>query len=157
VGAKGRLFRCFKFRSMKRDAEQILRADAALCQKYLTNHFKLPEHEDPRLTRVGRFLRKTSLDELPQLINVLLGQMSLVGPRPIVPAELDHYRHEAALVFMSLKPGITGAWAVSGRSEIGYPDRALLELEYIRRWSLLSDIAILVRTVPAVLRRRGAH
>ena len=157
VGAKGRLFRCLKFRSMKRDAEQVLRADAALYRKYLANHFKLPEHEDPRLTRVGRFLRKTSLDELPQLFNVLLGQMSLVGPRPIVPAELDHYGHEAALVLMSLKPGITGAWAVSGRSEIGYPDRAQVELEYIRRWSLLSDLGILARTIPAVLRRRGAH
>ena len=157
VGAKGRLFRCLKFRSMKRDAEHVLRADATLYGKYLANHFKLPEREDPRLTRVGRFLRTTSLDELPQLFNVLLGQMSLVGPRPIVPAELDHYGHEAALVLMSLKPGITGAWAVSGRSEIGYPDRAQVELEYIRRWSLLSDVGILVRTIPAVLRRRGAH
>jgi lipopolysaccharide/colanic/teichoic acid biosynthesis glycosyltransferase len=157
VGAKGRLFRCFKFRSMKQNAEQILRADPELYAKYLANHFKLPEHADPRLTGIGRFLRKTSLDELPQLLNVLMGQMSLVGPRPIVPAELDHYGHEAALVFMSLKPGVTGAWAVSGRSEVGYPDRAQMELEYIRRWSLLSDIGILLRTVPAVLRRRGAH
>jgi lipopolysaccharide/colanic/teichoic acid biosynthesis glycosyltransferase len=157
VGAKGRLFRCYKFRSMKQGAEQILRVNPDLYRKYLANHFKLPEHEDPRLTRVGRFLRKTSLDELPQLVNVLLGQMSLVGPRPIVPAELDHYGYEAALVFMSLKPGMTGAWAVNGRSAIGYPDRAHMELEYIRRWSLLSDVGILFRTVPAVLRSRGAH
>jgi lipopolysaccharide/colanic/teichoic acid biosynthesis glycosyltransferase len=157
VGAKGRLFHCFKFRSMKQDAEQILRANPELYRKYLASHFKLPERDDPRLTRVGRFLRKTSLDELPQLFNVLLGQMSLVGPRPIVPAELEHYGYEAALVFMSLKPGMTGAWAVNGRSKVGYPGRAQMELDYIRRWSLLGDLAILLRTVPAVLGGRGAH
>jgi lipopolysaccharide/colanic/teichoic acid biosynthesis glycosyltransferase len=157
VGPRGRLFWCFKFRSMRQDAERLLRANPQLYQQYLANHFKLPEDTDPRLTRVGRLLRKASLDELPQLVNVLLGQMSLVGPRPIVPAELEHYGHDAALVFMSLKPGMTGAWAVNGRSEVGYPDRAQLELEYIRRWSLWSDLGILARTLPAVLRRTGAH
>jgi lipopolysaccharide/colanic/teichoic acid biosynthesis glycosyltransferase len=157
VGANARMFRCFKFRSMKRDAEAVLRADPVLHAKYLANHFKLPEHEDPRLTPVGRFLRKTSLDELPQLFNVLRGDMSLVGPRPVVPEELDHYGSGGAQLFLSLKPGMTGAWAVSGRSAVGYPDRARMELEYIRTWTLWTDVGILLRTLPAVLRGRGAH
>lgn len=156
LGAWGRPFKCLKFRSMRSDAEQILRSDPALYRRYIGNHFKLPEREDPRLTRVGRFLRRTSLDELPQLFNVLFGHMSLVGPRPIVPDELDHYGGGAPL-FLSLRPGITGAWAVNGRSQVGYPDRAGLELEYIRNWSVGSDIGILLRTIPAVLAARGAY
>jgi exopolysaccharide biosynthesis polyprenyl glycosylphosphotransferase len=157
VGAQARLFRCFKFRSMKQGAEALLSADPALHAKYVANHFKLPEHEDPRLTRMGRLLRKTSLDELPQLLNVLRGEMSLVGPRPVVPDELDHYGSGGAQLFVSLKPGMTGAWAVSGRSTVGYPDRARMELEYIRTWTLWTDVGILLRTLPAVLRGRGAH
>ncbi len=156
LGARGKTFRCFKFRSMRADAEAVLRSDPDLYTRYVKNHFKLPEERDPRLTRAGQFLRRTSLDELPQLINVLKGDMSLVGPRPIVPEELEHYDRSAPL-FLSIKPGMTGAWAVSGRSRVGYPDRARMELEYVRRWSLLSDFGILLRTVPAVLRRRGAH
>jgi exopolysaccharide production protein ExoY len=156
LGARGRLFKCFKFRTMRRDAEEILREDRALYQLYIKNDYKLPEEQDPRLTRSGRFLRKTSLDELPQLINVLLGQMSLVGPRPIVPSELEHYGGGAPL-FLSLKPGMTGAWAVNGRSKVRYPSRARMELQYIRNWALTSDISILLRTIPVVLRRQGAH
>lgn len=156
LGERGRRFRCRKFRTMRSDAEEVLRADLELQQRYVANNFKLPEAIDPRLTRVGRFLRKTSLDELPQLFNVLVGDMSLVGPRPIVPDEIGHYERSAPL-FLSLKPGMTGAWAVSGRSQVGYPDRAHMELEYVRRWSLLSDIGILLCTIPIVLRRQGAH
>jgi exopolysaccharide biosynthesis polyprenyl glycosylphosphotransferase len=156
LGAKGRLFRCYKFRSMRQDAEELLQSDPDLYRLYITNDYKLPVHHDRRITRAGSFLRKTSLDELPQFINVLKGDMSLVGPRPIVPSELEHYEHHAPL-FLSLKPGMTGAWAVSGRSAVGYPDRAGVELEYIRKWSLLSDLGILARTVPTVLRSRGAH
>jgi len=156
MGARGRLFRCYKFRSMRADAEQVLRADPNLYAAYVSNHFKLPEHQDPRLTRVGRWLRRTSLDELPQLFNVLEGQMSLVGPRPVVPEELDHYGGRAPLL-LSLKPGITGTWAVNGRSEVGYPVRADMELEYVRSWSLWRDIGIMAWTVPAVMRTRGAH
>jgi exopolysaccharide production protein ExoY len=110
---------------------------------------------DPRVTRVGAWLRKLSLDELPQLWNVLVGDMSLVGPRPVVPEELDHYG-DGAFLFLSLKPGMTGAWAVQGRSHVGYPDRVDIELAYIREWSLAADLAILLQTVPAVLERRGA-
>lgn len=156
LGARGSRFRCFKFRSMRADAEELLRSDPAFYDEYVAHHFKLPAHRDPRLTRSGRFLRRTSLDELPQLFNVVLGQMSLVGPRPIVPAELDHYGDGAPL-FLSLKPGMTGLWAVRGRSGVGYPDRAQMELQYVREWSLLQDLGILCRTIPVVLRRRGAH
>jgi lipopolysaccharide/colanic/teichoic acid biosynthesis glycosyltransferase len=155
VGLGGRPFRCFKFRSMKADAEQLLHSDEGLLDEYRRNHFKLPEERDPRLTRVGRLLRKASLDELPQLWNVLVGEMSLVGPRPVVPEELNHYG-DGAFLFLSLKPGMTGAWAVQGRSHVGYPDRVDIELAYIREWSLGADLGILLQTIPAVLERRGA-
>ena len=156
LGLNGRRFRCYKFRSMRRDADAILRSDLTLWRKYVANSYKLCPHEDPRLTRVGQFLRKTSMDELPQLLNVLKGDMSLVGPRPIVHEELERYGHGAA-IFLSLKPGITGAWQVNGRSSVGYPDRADIELQYVRNWSLAGDLRILFRTIPAVLARRGAH
>ena len=141
---------------MRADAEARLRADPPLYQEYVRNNYKLPEGTDPRLTWVGRWLRRLSLDEIPQLINVLTSEMSLVGPRPIVPDELDEYRSSAA-VFLSLKPGMTGAWAVNGRSHVSYPDRADMELEYVRNWSLGRDLRILLMTAPAVVRRRGAH
>jgi lipopolysaccharide/colanic/teichoic acid biosynthesis glycosyltransferase len=138
------------------DAEERLKADPELYRLYVENDYKLPEDVDTRITRIGRFLRRTSLDELPQLWNVLRGDMSLVGPRPIVPDEIRHYNGEAPLL-LTLKPGITGAWQVNGRSALQYPERATVELEYVERWSLMSDLAILARTIPAVLARRGAH
>jgi len=156
LGVEGRRFRIFKFRTMRQDAEEVLRSDAALYRRYVENDFKLPPGEDPRVTRVGRLLRRTSLDELPQLFNVLAGHMSLVGPRPIVPEEIRHYGDSAA-VFLGVKPGLTGRWQVNGRSDVGYPERAELDLEYIKNWSLGTDLSILLRTVPAVFRRRGAH
>jgi exopolysaccharide biosynthesis polyprenyl glycosylphosphotransferase len=152
----GQSFPCYKFRSMYPDAEARLKADPELYRTYLENDYKLPETIDNRITRVGRFLRRTSLDELPQFWNVLTGDMSLVGPRPIVPDEIRHYNGEGPLL-LTLKPGITGAWQVNGRSNLQYPERAAVELEYVERWSLMSDLAILARTVPAVLARRGAH
>lgn len=155
LGMRGKSFRCFKFRTMCDDAEAVLLSSPELFRVYVENDYKLPEEIDPRITRAGRFLRKTSLDELPQLLNVLRGDMSLVGPRPIVPQEIEHYR-EMAPLFLALRPGITGRWAISGRSHVGYPDRADLELDYVRHWSLGTDIAILFRTIPAVVRRRGA-
>jgi len=156
MGLGGLPFRIVKFRTMRPDAEEVLRKDPELYAKYLANDFKLPEGEDPRISRVGRFLRKTSLDELPQLINVLRGEMSLVGPRPVVGLELTHYG-EHAETLLSVKPGITGYWQISGRSEIHYPERALLDLRYIENWSLLFDLRILLATIPFVLTRRGAH
>jgi len=156
VGLRGRLFRCLKFRSMDPDAERKLFEDPTLHAMYVAHHFKLPEDLDPRITAVGRFIRRTSLDELPQLWNVLRGEMSLVGPRPIVPLELDHYG-DGVVLFTSIKPGMTGAWAVSGRSTVGYPVRADLELDYVRNWSLWRDVGLLLRTVVVVVTGRGAH
>jgi lipopolysaccharide/colanic/teichoic acid biosynthesis glycosyltransferase len=123
---------------------------------YVENGYKLPEDCDPRITAVGRFLRKSSLDELPQLFNVIRGEMSLVGPRPIVPDELLQYGQRAD-DFLAALPGITGSWQVGGRSKVGYPMRAGIELDYVYRWSPLADLTILCRTVPAVLSRNGAH
>ena len=156
LGLDGESFGLYKFRTMRADAEQILKNSPSLYAKYLKNNFKLPKGEDPRLAPLGRFLRATSLDELPQLFNVLGGEMSLVGPRPIVPPEAVHYG-DSAMLFMSAKPGMTGHWQVSGRSEIAeYHKRVELDLEYIRDQSLGKDLEILMRTVPAVLRRKGA-
>ncbi len=157
LGFNGELFTLFKFRTMGADAEQILHDSPSLREKYLQNNFKLPNGEDPRVTALGKFLRATSLDELPQLYNVLIGEMSLVGPRPIVPHEAAQYG-DSAMLFMSAKPGMTGHWQVSGRSEIvEYGKRVELDLEYIRDQSLGKDLEILLRTVPAVLRRKGAN
>jgi exopolysaccharide production protein ExoY len=105
---------------------------------------------------VGYLLRKTSLDELPQFWNVLRGDMSLIGPRPVVPDELNEYG-EKRRVLLSVKPGISGAWAVSGRSRVAYPARASIEVRYVQRWGLWEDVSILWRTLPAVITRRGAH
>jgi len=156
VGRGGRRFRCLKFRTMRRDAERLLRADPVLLARYLRHDFKLPADEDPRITRAGRFLRRTSLDELPQLLNVLRGDMSLVGPRPVVQPELERYAGRTGLL-LSVKPGMTGAWAVSGRSAVGYPARAHLELDYVASWSLWLDLRLLWRTIPRVLGAHGAH
>jgi lipopolysaccharide/colanic/teichoic acid biosynthesis glycosyltransferase len=124
---------------------------------YVDNGFKLPKGQDPRITTLGKVLRTTSLDELPQLFNVLCGHMSLVGPRPLVPPEIDMYGDYANL-FMSVKPGLTGNWQISGRSEINdYLRRAVLDVEYIRDQSLKHDVDILLKTIPAVLMRKGAH
>ncbi len=157
LGRKGKPFMVFKFRTMVVNAEQVLKETPELYRKYVENNYKLPDGEDPRITRLGRILRATSLDELPQLINVLKGDMSLVGPRPVVPMEVENYADYATL-FLSAKPGMTGHWQVSGRSEITeYARRVELDLEYIRDQSLSKDLEILLRTVPAVLMRRGAH
>ena len=157
LGLKGEPFYLFKFRTMVANAEQALTNSPALYAQYLANNFKLPKGKDPRVTRLGYFLRATSLDELPQLFNVLRGDMSLVGPRPVVPAEVEKYGESASL-FLSVKPGMTGHWQVSGRSELqAYDKRVELDLEYIRDQSLGMDFEILLRTVPAVLRGKGAH
>ena len=157
VGQNGKPFMLFKFRTMVTNAEEVLKGTPSLYQKYLENNYKLADGEDPRITGIGRFLRTTSLDELPQLYNVLRGEMSLVGPRPVVPSEVENYTDYATL-FLSAKPGMTGHWQVNGRSEIKeYARRVELDLEYIRDQSLRKDFEILLRTLPAVLLRRGAH
>lgn len=156
VGKNGKVFQIYKFRSMVVNAEEKLKSDKLLYKKYLDNNYKLEPHEDPRITSLGRFLRKTSLDEIPQLINVLKGEMSLVGPRPVVKEELQEYGIKAG-EFLSVKPGLTGFWQVSGRSDVGYPERVDLELHYICNQSLSFDIKIILKTVWMVLLKKGAY
>jgi exopolysaccharide biosynthesis polyprenyl glycosylphosphotransferase len=157
LGRNGKRFRIFKFRSMRPDAEQMLAKNPELQRIYQENNFKLPDGHDARITSLGRMLRATSLDELPQLINVLRGEMSLVGPRPIVPAELQKYGDYAPLL-LSLKPGMTGNWQVNGRSRITeYSERVRLDIEYARDQSAVRDLQILIMTVGAVARMDGAY
>jgi lipopolysaccharide/colanic/teichoic acid biosynthesis glycosyltransferase len=157
IGRSGRRIRVFKLRSMHADAEGRLRADPDLYKRFVEHGFKLPEGDDPRITRVGRILRKTSLDELPQAFSVLIGTMSAVGPRPVVPLELRQLYGAAAPVYLATKPGLTGLWQVSGRSKVGGADRVDLDATYVEDWSPFLDVRILVRTIPAVLTARGAH
>ena len=155
LGRGGRRFPLFKFRSMVVDAESQLRHTPGAWQRYVESDFKLPADEDVRITPLGRVLRRTSLDELPQLWNVLRGEMSLVGPRAIVPEELAEYG-EYGRMLLRVKPGLTGVWQVSGRSTISYPERARIDLRYVEGRTLRGDLGILVRTLPAVIRQRGA-
>jgi exopolysaccharide production protein ExoY len=157
LGKEGRPFTMLKFRTMRTRAEDELKRCPELYERYLANNYKLPAGQDPRLTPIGGLLRAFSIDELPQLVNVLKGEMSLVGPRPIVPLEIERYGEFASL-FLSVKPGVTGDWQVSGRSEIlEYRERVELDLKYIRDQSIWTDVEILLRTVPSVLRRKGAY
>jgi lipopolysaccharide/colanic/teichoic acid biosynthesis glycosyltransferase len=159
VGRGGRRFGCLKFRSMVVDSagrlDALLAADPAARAEWGAAR-KL--RRDPRVTAVGRFLRASSLDELPQLINVLRGEMSLVGPRPVQEAELaEHYGPAAAAEYASARPGITGLWQVSGRCETSYATRVALDLRYLANPSLREDLRILLKTPSAVLARRGAY
>ncbi|MDA2378802.1 sugar transferase [Bacillus cereus] len=156
MGKNGEKFYIYKFRSMIVNAEEKLKENELLYKKYVANNYKLEPNEDPRITKLGQFLRKTSLDELPQFINVLKGNMSLVGPRPVVKEELKEYGHRER-EFLSVKPGITGYWQVSGRSDVGYPERVDLELHYVDNASLYFDIKIIIFTVINVILRKGAY
>ena len=157
IGRDGRRIFIRKFRTMRWDAEEVLKSDRDLYRKYVENNYKLPKGEDPRVTFVGRILRELSLDEIPQLINVLNGEMSIVGPRPVVPEEIEKYGDYASLL-LSVQPGLTGQWQISGRSDIAdYARRVRLDMEYIRDQSVRKDLQILFRTVPVVLSREGAH
>jgi len=151
IGYRGKRFLCLKLRTMRTDAEAQLRSDPHLYEEYRRHHFKIPDDRDPRVTKFGRFLRQTSLDELPQLWNVLMGQMSLVGPRPVVEEELGLYGEKQDLV-LSVRPGITGAWAVNGRQLLGYPERCAIELSYVRQWTVTGDLRILAQTAAIVTR-----
>lgn len=153
VGLGGREFDALKLRTMVVDADAILAADPALRAAFERN-YKL--ERDPRVTPVGRFLRKWSLDELPQLVNVLRGEMSLVGPRMVTRPELAKYGARAERL-LTVRPGLSGLWQVSGRQEIDYDERVRLDLDYIERWSFQRDLAIALRTPAAVLRGRGAR
>jgi undecaprenyl-phosphate galactose phosphotransferase len=157
IGKDGKSFHIYKFRTMHADAdkmlEEMLENDPELKAEW-QREFKLKD--DPRITRVGKFLRRTSLDELPQLYNVFQGKMSLVGPRPIIADEIPKYG-EYFKYFTAVKPGITGLWQVSGRNDISYEERVRLDVWYVRNWSLELDIMILVKTAAIVLLRRGSY
>ncbi len=156
VGARGRVFRCLKFRSMVTDSEAALQAlfarDPEAAEEWARTQ-KL--RRDPRVTWIGRLLRKTSLDELPQLLNVLRLEMSLVGPRPIVSLEIPKYAEDIAYYYET-RPGITGLWQVSGRSDTTYAQRVQLDSFYVKNWSIWQDFSIIARTIPAVVSGRGA-
>ena len=155
IGLHGKPFRMYKFRSMIYNADKILEKDPKLYKKYVDNGFKLPEGEDPRITKIGAFLRKTSLDEIPQLLNVLIGEMSLVGPRPIVKKELVEYGDRLE-EFLSVKPGALGLWQATGRSNIGYPERCDVELQYVENASYWYDIKIFCACCISILKKDGA-
>ena len=157
VGRNGKLFPCYKFQTMIPNAQQVL-------EEYLENdpqarlewetNFKLSN--DPRVTKLGAVLRKTSLDELPQIFNVLKGEMSLVGPRPVVQAELAKYGDNKK-EYLMVRPGITGMWQASGRSDTTYEERVAMDTWYVRNWSLWIDLNYLLNTIKAVLSKRGAY
>jgi exopolysaccharide biosynthesis polyprenyl glycosylphosphotransferase len=153
LGKDGRQFKMLKFRSMNVDADKRL-SELKEQNEATGPLFKM--RRDPRVTRVGRFIRRWSLDELPQLINVFRGEMSLVGPRPPMPSEVAEYE-DWQLGRLRAVPGVTGLWQVSGRSEVPFHDMVRLDLHYIRNWSLALDVEILLRTIPAVLTSRGAY
>ncbi len=154
VGRRGRLFTMYKFRSMVDRAEELHNWLATSTGQDQSPIFKL--RRDPRITRVGNFLRRSSLDELPQLINVVRGEMSCVGPRPPLVREVERYERWQ-LARLEAVPGVTGLWQVNGRSELPFEEMVRLDLEYINHWSLGLDWKILLRTVPAVLGGRGAY
>lgn len=156
-GLAGEMFNCYKFRSMEIDAAarlaKILAEDPEAAREWRSTH-KL--RNDPRVTPIGYFLRKSSIDELPQLINILRGDMSIVGPRPIVLDERMRYgRHIAS--YNRVRPGVVGLWQISGRSNVSYNDRVSLDVEYVDTWSLKNDLMIFLKAIPAVLFARGAY
>ncbi len=158
IGYNGKSFKILKFRSMYVDADrrlkEILESDP-LARKEWERNFKLKN--DPRVTKIGKFLRKTSLDELPQIFNVLLGQMSFVGPRPVVKDEIEKYYRDKAEFYFRVKPGITGLWQVSGRSDTDYDFRVKLDVWYVLNWSFWLDIILIIKTIKCVIKGEGAY
>jgi exopolysaccharide production protein ExoY len=157
IGYNGTTFRCLKFRTMAENGDAIL-------QQYLKDNPAAYEEWrtarklqfDPRVTVVGTVLRKLSLDELPQLFNILRGEMSLVGPRPVVEDELELYE-ASAIYYLQTRPGLTGLWQVSGRNDVSYAARVAFDTHYVCNWSLVSDLRIVARTIPAVCLSRGSY
>jgi Undecaprenyl-phosphate galactose phosphotransferase WbaP len=156
VGYGQRSFPCWKFRTMVVDADKVLAQlleNDPVAREIWNTYYKLPE--DPRINRFGRLLRKSSIDELPQLWNVIRGDMSLVGPRPITAKELEFYGTNA-VEYLRCRPGITGIWQVSGRSELSFAERVALDTHYVRNWTFMMDVKIILRTFIVVLYRKGA-
>jgi Undecaprenyl-phosphate galactose phosphotransferase WbaP len=158
VGRGGKSFKCYKFRSMVPNAQavlqELLERDPDARAEW-NRDFKLKE--DPRITRIGAFIRKTSLDELPQLWNVVVGDMSIVGPRPVVRKELSRYYGKCRRHYLSVRPGLTGLWQVSGRNNMGYEERVALDRQYVQTWNVLMDFLIVMRTVGVIIGRKGAY
>jgi len=158
VGRGGKPFQCLKFRSMVPNSQEVLRELLATdpdARAQWERDFKLKD--DPRITRIGRFIRKTSLDELPQLLNVVKGEMSIVGPRPVIQAEFEQYYDGAREHYLSVPPGLTGLWQVSGRSDLDYAERVELDKRYVERSNVFYDFMIVMRTVKVMVARRGAY
>ena len=158
VGRNGKPFKCLKFRSMVSNSDEVLRnllASDPDARAEWDRDFKLKD--DPRITRIGRFIRKTSLDELPQLWNVVKGEMSIVGPRPVVQAEFEQYYGGARAHYLSVPPGLTGLWQVSGRNDLGYEQRVELDRQYVDNSNVFYDFVIVMRTVKVMVVRRGAY
>ncbi|MBP6901702.1 MAG: sugar transferase [Burkholderiaceae bacterium] len=159
VGRSGRQFMCYKFRSMVTNSQEVLsellERDPEARAEWARD-FKLKN--DPRVTRIGRFIRKTSLDELPQLWNVLVGDMSIVGPRPVVRKELAlHYGPAGRRHYLSVRPGLTGLWQVGGRNDMNYSERVALDKRYVQTWTVFGDFWIVMRTVGVMFGKRGAY
>lgn len=158
IGRGGVPFLCYKFRTMYQDADEILKEllkKDPLMQAEWERSYKLKN--DPRITPIGRFLRKMSLDELPQFWNALKGDLSVVGPRPVVLDELQKYFDKRAAAIFSIRPGITGLWQVSGRSNVSYEERISLDLTYVKKQSFLLDLKLIIKTLPAILFSKGAY
>ncbi len=157
IGKNGKAFHCIKFRSMVINSKEILDellANDPEARAEWERDFKL--RNDPRITAIGKFIRKTSLDEIPQLLNVLKGEMSLIGPRPVIAEERKYYGDRWD-EFLSVKPGMTGLWQVSGRNDTGYDERVRLDIDYIRNWSLWTDIVIAWKTIFVIINPKGAY
>jgi Undecaprenyl-phosphate galactose phosphotransferase WbaP len=158
VGRLGKPFKCYKFRSMVPNAQEVLRELLSRdpeANAQWNRDFKLKD--DPRITRIGRFIRKTSLDELPQLWNVLIGDMSIVGPRPVVRKELSQYYGSGRRHYLSVRTGLTGLWQVSGRNDMSYDERVELDCHYVQSWNVFIDFQIVMKTVGVIFRRHGAY
>ena len=154
IGKHGKKLEIYKFRTMIENAEEAMKNFTEEQKKEFAENFKL--ENDPRVTRVGKILRKTSLDELPQIINILKGEMSIIGPRPVVRSELEKYGSNQDK-FLSVAPGLTGYWAANGRSDVSYEERMALELYYVNNRSLILDMKIFFKTIVSVLKGRGAR
>lgn len=157
IGRNGSTFKCMKFRTMVDNGSAVLAAHlsqnpAALAEWNATRKLQ----RDPRVTRVGMVLRKLSLDELPQLFNVLRGEMSFVGPRPVVNDELDFYG-AAVIYYLQARPGLTGLWQISGRNDVSYAKRVDFDQYYVQNWSFVTDLLIIIKTLPAVISSRGSY
>ena len=154
IGEKGKPIGIYKFRTMVTNAEELIKKFTPEQKEEFEKNFKL--ENDPRVTKIGNFLRKTSLDELPQILNILKGELSIIGPRPIVQVELEKYGDEKEK-FLSVKPGLTGYWAANGRSDTSYEERIQMELYYVDNMSFWLDIKIFFKTIFAVIKKEGAR